>query len=122
MQYALIDQRLDWYAVTDDPQFLIPIGHIMIPVADAVTYSRSYREQVVPDVITRTQGRLILHRAGMLSAVEAAVAASGVEAAIVYESPIWRRANILIQSLGAAVGLSPTQIDDLFISAGAIDP
>ena len=75
----------------------------------------------VPRSITRTQGRLALHRTGLLAAVEAVVAAANVETQIFYDSANWRRANPLIDSLGAAIGLSKSQIDQLFIAAGNID-
>lgn len=75
----------------------------------------------VPRSITRTQGRLALHRTGLLAAVEAVVAAAPVETQIFYDSANWRRANPLIDSLGNAIGLSKAQIDQLFIAAGNID-
>lgn len=75
----------------------------------------------VPQSITRTQGRLALHRGGLLSAVEAVVAAAPVETQIFYDSVNWRRANPLIDRLGNAIGLSKAQIDQLFIAAGNID-
>jgi hypothetical protein len=76
----------------------------------------------VPQVVTRAQAKIAMLRAGILGAVEAAVDAAGGEAEIWYRDALtWSRDNPYINSLGAQLGLSQTQIDLLFIEAGGVN-
>lgn len=84
------------------------------------------RKALVPSEVTMRQARLALFGAGLLDAVDAAIAAT--------EDPIRRRAaqiewahsqsvqrnRGLVIELGAALGLTELQIDDLFITAAAL--
>jgi len=40
--FAIIDERNDWYAATDDAKQAVPTGHRIIPITDAKSLSRSY--------------------------------------------------------------------------------
>lgn len=73
-------------------------------------------------VVEMRQARLALHRAGLLTAVNAAVAAAGGEAQIEWEfAQTVRRDHVLVQTLGASLGLTEQQLDDLFVAAAAIE-
>ena len=79
----------------------------------------------VPAEVQMRQARLALMRAGNLAAVETALTAmTGVtgEAARIewqYSNTI-KRNQPLVLSLGAVLGLTPTQLDDLFLLAESI--
>jgi hypothetical protein len=72
-------------------------------------------------VVSQRQARLALLNAGLLDKVNAAVAASDAATQIMwdYSSEI-RSDNPLIAALGAQLGLTPTQIAQLFIQAQSI--
>lgn len=79
----------------------------------------------VPGAITRRQARLALLHAGKLSPVESAIATIAdptqqMAAQIEYENATWERANPWIDQLGQAVGLSISDIDQLFIAAATL--
>ena len=76
----------------------------------------------VPEVVSARQARLALIGAGLLDAVETAIAALPSAADRVeweYATEI-RRDHPLIASLGVALSLSTEDIDDLFRIAGMI--
>jgi hypothetical protein len=69
---------------------------------------------------TPFQGRMALINGNLMPQVEAIMAdpATPQETKVAWEYALeWRRASDLIESLGSSLGLTPTQIDDLFISA-----
>jgi len=74
----------------------------------------------VPTTITRTQARLVLHRAGLLDKVLEVIAAGGVEAQIWYEANEWNRASPILAGMAQALGFTEEQVDNLFRAAGAI--
>jgi hypothetical protein len=74
----------------------------------------------VPATITRTQARLVLHRAGLLDTVLQIIEAGGVEAQIWYEANEWNRASPVLAGMAQALGFSDEQVDNLFRAAGAI--
>jgi len=80
---------------------------------------------VVPSVVTMRQARIALSRAGLIAQVEQALTAmegqAGEEARIEwdYSSEVHRNKPFVI-GLGAAVGLTDAQIDELFITASGI--
>mgnify|MGYP007100088042 CR=1 FL=1 len=76
----------------------------------------------VPAMITRTQARLVLHRAGLLDKVLEIIASGGVEAQIWYEANEWYRASPVLAGMALALGFTDEQVDDLFRAAGAIVP
>lgn len=80
----------------------------------------------VPTVVTMRQARLALLQAGLLSQVEAAIAAiedAGQRQAVQIE---WEyaadinRAHPWVQGLADALGLNETQLDDLFVAASRL--
>jgi hypothetical protein len=75
----------------------------------------------VPQSVTPRQARLALLGAGLLDAVEAAIAAGSRADQITWEFAVdVRRDYILIANMGAALGLTPVQIDDLFRTAATL--
>lgn len=72
---------------------------------------------VVPQTITRRQGRVALMQAGKLDAAEAIVKAGGLAAQIEYEAATWERGNEYLQQIWALLGGSDKELDDLFILA-----
>ena len=75
---------------------------------------------VVPQTITRRQGRLALLQAGKLDAAEAIVKAGGLAAQIEYEAATWERGNAYLQQIWALLGGSDKELDDLFILAAVL--
>lgn len=74
----------------------------------------------VPATITRTQARLVLHRAGLLDKVLEVIEAGGVEAQIWYEAAEWNRSSPVLAGMAQALGFTDEQVDNLFRAAGAI--
>jgi hypothetical protein len=71
--------------------------------------------------VLRHQAKIALIRAGLMTGAEAAIAEAGPEAAIWWaEAPVFERGHPLINSIGTALGLTETQIDDLFMAAAAV--
>lgn len=80
------------------------------------------RRAMVPQSCTRRQGRLALLQAGLLAAVETAIAAitdpvQRMSAQIEYEADTWERANAFLQAMWAQLGGTPDELDALFMSA-----
>lgn len=72
----------------------------------------------VPQVVTPLQARRAINAAGLRTAIEAAVAAAdqNTKDAWEYATEI-RRDNALIATMAAALNLTETDIDNLFIAA-----
>ena len=75
---------------------------------------------VVPQTITRRQGRLALLQAGKLDAAEAIVKAGGLAAQIEYEAATWERGNAYLQQIWALLGGSDKELDELFTLAASL--
>ena len=77
--------------------------------------------QPVPAEVPQWQARRALLAAGLLTAVEAAVAAASQDIQITWEyAPNIVRNSPFIAALAPALGLTDAQIDDLFRAAAAI--
>lgn len=80
---------------------------------------------VVPEAISMRQARLALLGAGLLGAVDAAIAAlpspmrDAAQIEWEYATEV-RRDSALIAQLGPALGLDDAQVDALFVTAGAM--
>jgi len=85
-------------------------GEFTQPVAPAV----------VPQTITRRQGRLALLQAGKLDAAEAIVKAGGLAAQIEYEAATWERNNHFLTQVWEALGGDSQGLDDLFTTAASL--
>lgn len=76
---------------------------------------------VVPQSVTMRQARLALLAVGLLPAVTAAIAAAGDAAQIEWEyANEVLRASGLVPAMATALGMTETQIDELFIAAAAL--
>lgn len=77
---------------------------------------------VVPERVSRLQARLALLGAGLLQNVEDYVAASDdiVLRMVWAEATEWHRGSPMIATIASALSLSESQVDNLFIAAGAI--
>lgn len=74
-------------------------------------------EPVIPQAVTRRQGRLALLEVGKLDDVEAAVESSGMAAQIEYEADTWERSNAFLQAMWSQLGGTESELDALFILA-----
>jgi hypothetical protein len=71
--------------------------------------------------VTARQARLALLNAGLLDQVETAVTQAGAEAKIYWDySTEIHRDSPFIASIGQSLGLTDTQIDDLFVQAATL--
>lgn len=71
--------------------------------------------------LTPRQVRLALHGAGLLVAVEAAIATAGPEAQIVWEYAIeFERHHPLVATLAPAIGMTEEQLDALWMAAAEL--
>lgn len=76
----------------------------------------------VPQEITRAQAKIALSRVGKLVTAKEAVAQIGGEAQLWWDEALtFSRANKWVLSLGPVIGLTPAQLDDLFIAAAGIE-
>lgn len=75
----------------------------------------------VPQVVTMRQARLALDAAGILPSVQAAINAGSNAAKITWEySSDVERHNGLVPTMAATLGMTETQIDNLFIAAALL--
>lgn len=81
-------------------------------------------DPVIPQVVTRRQGRLALLEVGKLDDVEAAIAAiedpaERRAAEIEYEADTWERSSAFLQAMWAQLGGTEAELDDLFVLAAS---
>lgn len=108
-------------AVTDRDAALSQVAELTAEVARLTALiPPPVDPNAVPATITRTQARLVLHRAGLLDKVLEVIAAGGVEAQIWYEANEWNRASPILAGMAEALGFTEEQVDNLFRAAGAI--
>ena len=128
------DALIQWGVVpvlsSDAPE--APIGQ-KVQLTTPVLINGQWAEQwelvpaPVPWSVSMAQARIALKRAGLLSQVEAAIAAIPDEGAREEAELFWeyatevQRTNSLIQSLGPLLGLSEEEIDMLFHVAKTIN-
>lgn len=79
----------------------------------------------VPSSVSRRQAKLALLSAGKLAGVDAAIASMASPQREIAEiewkdATEFRRDSPTLIALGAALGLSESQVDDLFIAAAAL--
>lgn len=78
-------------------------------------------EPPVPESVSRFQARAALTNAGLIEDVEAAVAASDALTKLAWADALaFERASSTIAMLAGALGLTDTQVDDLFRAAAEI--
>lgn len=101
-------------------------GNGLIPCTDSEAAAiMAARTPTVPASVSMRQARLALLGAGLLASVDAAIAAMSSPAKEAtqiewdYASEV-QRGNALIASLAAGLGLTETQVDDLFVVAATL--
>lgn len=92
---------------------------------DGTSFTTPGARVVVPSSVTMRQAKLALRRAGMLAAIDAAVAAmpgdEGDDARIEWQyGKDVERSSPLVASMMPMVGATPSQIDELFILAATL--
>jgi hypothetical protein len=88
------------------------------PVLSAEEALAAERDQMQ---CSRMQARLALYAAGLLDEVEAAVAAAPMAVQIAWADAVtFQRSSPTIEALRGAVGLTPSQVDDLFRTAATL--
>lgn len=76
----------------------------------------------IPFSVTPFQAKAALYAAGLLPAVEAAIAAADKVAQLAYSDAVaFTRDSPTIAALSAQLGLSSAQVDALFVAAAAIE-
>lgn len=84
----------------------------------------SIEEERARMVVSRGQGRIALHRAGKLTALEAYITGSSAEPEMVIayqDAATWSRNSSTTAALQVALGLSDEETDDLFRAAALIE-
>lgn len=90
----------------------VPPGALVPPPVDP---------NIVPQVVTRRQALLALLAAGKLDAVGLLIQNAPRAVQIAWEAAgTFERANPLIEALAPTLGLSPVDIDNLFIEAAKL--
>lgn len=75
-----------------------------------------------PSVVSAAQAKIALFKAGLLDQVKAVVAAHPYEIVRIWygDANDWERGNPYVQALGAEIGLTAEQMDELFIAASKV--
>jgi len=114
-----------------DPVYVAAAGEAVFPDyateqqlrAAFPNHAAASQAALVPDSVTSVQARLALANAGLLTGVEAWVAAQGTTSEAYlrwhYAERIYRTGPV-ITAAQAALGLTDAQLDALFIAAGGI--
>lgn len=77
----------------------------------------------VPLEVTRAQGKLALLNAGLLASAQAAATAAGQAAEIAFNDALtYERTSPTLNALATALGLSSSDLDNLFIAASKLKP
>jgi hypothetical protein len=113
---------LDEYVAPDASTLVITAPEGFDPaLIDAYRYVDGALVIPPPDVVSRFQAKAALSAAGLLPAVEAALADADPIAQLAWAEAIeFRRNSPTILGLAAALGLTSAQVDDLFHAAAAI--
>lgn len=122
--------RVLWDERTDGPLPDITLGG-MVRQGNTLVFSQTRKDEhdaalvVIPGEVTMRQARQALILAGLDEAVEAAIdAIPGVPGKLARaewdKSQTVQRDRALVNQLGAGLGLTPQQIDALFITAATL--
>src|SRR5690606_190490 len=124
------------YRLTDTDDIIRTVDNAVIPNDPRNRDRRAYEEwlaaggvpephvvppEPVPAVVSAAQGRLALLNAGLLATVQAAVDQADEATQIWFEyATEWRRDHPILAALGGQLGLSSTEVDDLFRAAALL--
>jgi hypothetical protein len=113
--------NLAWHGRDPDPAFQ---ASLVVPVTPSRGWDVAQppaSQPPVPIVIPACNGKAALREAGLLGAVEAAVAAAGGRVQDAWAGAAeWSRDSDFLLSLGAGLDLTKQQIDDMFRAADAM--
>lgn len=118
MSYAIRSDNQGWRSVSGPDEVLSDEYYSDEPIEIVPSV-------VVPESVTMRQARLALHAAGLLTQVEAAINAlpepSRTEARIEWDHSreVFRNRDFVLM-LGASLGLTSEQMDELFITAATL--
>lgn len=99
----------------------VGIGDVYDPVGKTFTRPAPPPEKV-PERVSALRFRLALNAAGLRDAVEQAVKAAGGDAVDLWEyAADIERAHKMVIQIAGAIGVTSTQLDDLFLSAQSAD-
>lgn len=123
MKYFLINGAVHAYESDGSQDHLIPAGAEPITEADAIAIAAP--PAAPPKRVTMRQARLALHAAGLLHLVDAAIdnleEPDKTTARIEWEySQEVHRDKPLVAMLAPALGLSESDLDDLFTAAAQL--
>lgn len=95
-----------------------PNGRPMLITAPQPTPAEQLAAERATMRASRFQARAALHQAGLLAQVEAAVASADPIVQIAWaDAAEWQRSSPTLAALAGAIGLTDTQVDDLFRAA-----
>lgn len=101
---------------------MLPAGCVEITEAEATSIRAVTQPVPVPSVVSRFQARAALMQANLLTNAESLVAKGDALTRMAWaEATEFKRTSPLVVSLGTQLGLSESQLDDLFRSAAAIE-
>jgi hypothetical protein len=128
MKYTTKDDEVFAYDDSQEKLFQANIkkGHSEITEQDALLIAKNKTESVVPNVVTRAQGKAALILAnkwnGVLDYVESVKDASEKSLSLVAlnDTVDWHRDSPFLNSAASAIGLTDKDLDDLFIAASKI--
>lgn len=118
---ACVENALDTSTASPDEIAVVEDANAAIRMALGVSEPPALVPPV-PAGVSRFQARAALAMAGLLPAVDAAIAASSsVIAQLAWaDAQVFERSSPTIAGLASALGLTEAQIDDLFRTAGRI--
>jgi len=132
VRYALVDGNTVKEAYSSNPINFLPVEYAarFISCPAEVQAGWEYNNGIfsapvvpvhVPQSVTMRQARLALYNAGLLTAVNNAIANAGPAAGIEWEySSVVDRDKDLVAQLQVALNLTNQAVDDLFIAAAQI--
>lgn len=96
---------------------------VQIAQIQAALQSFDFSAPSVPQSVSSMQAKVALSRAGLLSAVQSWVSSQNAEAQLIWGSATtFSRDSAILNGAAAALGLTQAQVDQLFITAAAINP
>ena len=104
-------------------QYGVSATAVQVSAGNAVVAGFNPNATAVPYKIDAMQAKVALSRAGLLTAVQNWINTQSAEDQLVWNTaPAFRRDSALIAAGMAALGITSAQMDQLFISAAAINP
>lgn len=102
---------------------IYPTATIGDSIVNSILVPKPIQPAPVPEAVTPLQGLLALDQAGMATAYDAWAknpARTFSERAFIEKAQTWRRDNAVLQGACAGLGITPTQLDDLFKLAATL--